>query len=434
MSQAIPTSQPKLTPTRKRWSGLAAREARLAAWMLAPAFIIVFTIVIFPVVANFWISFKEVQLSDLRPPQALARARVMNFPESAGEALSLRYQLRNSSRDVQLNDVVLTASLPAGLTADALAEGCTFTADTLTCTLGSWDGGYRENLELSWLASQTFIDDASEDALSDPFVTANAPNVLTSWEFTLANFRAVVSAREFWTTLRTTLAYTLFGACGSILLGLCAAQLLNAEFPLRGLLRGLLLFPYVAPVIAVAFTWTFLLDPFSGSLNALGLELGVLGEPISFLSQRSLSVSLLGLELTLPLALTSVILFDAWRYFPFAFLFILARFQAIPAALYESAKVDGAGPFAQFWFITLPQLSLVISTLFLLRFIWTFNKFDDIFLLTGGTAGTRTLPVLVYDNAFGREDIGMGAATAVILFVMLAAFLVVYFRYTPEGE
>ena len=416
---------------------LAAREARLALWMLAPAFIIVFTIVLFPVFANFWISFKNVKLSDLRPPTAFARVRVRAFPETAGDELELLYQVRNSSRNIALTEIQLEARLPAGLQASELPDACTFTSNTLRCQFDTWEGGFRDNLTVRFTALPAFVTPElaiTEDDFVDPEATANAPNVLTNWDFTLNNFRAVLSAREFVPTLLTTLAYTLFGACGSIFLGICAAQLLNAQFPLRGLLRGLFLFPYVAPVIAVAFTWTFLLDPFSGSLNALALELGAFNEAVPFLSQRSFTLSFFGLAVRLPLALTTVILFDAWRYFPFAFLFVLARLQAIPSALYESAQVDGAGPFAQFRFITLPQLTLVLSTLFLLRFIWTFNKFDDIFLLTGGAAGTQTLPVLVYDNAFGREDIGLGAATAVILFMILALFLSLYFRITPEGE
>ena len=129
-----------------------------------------------------------------------------------------------------------------------------------------------------------------------------------------------------------------------------------------------------------------------------------------------------------------MIAFYAWRYAPFAFLFILARLQAIPAPLYESADVDGASPYQKFFRITIPQLSGVIGTLFLLRFMWTFNKFDDVYLLTGGAVGTTTLPIEVYDNAFGRADIGAGAASAVVLFAFLALFLVAYFRSIPEEE
>ena len=218
------------------------------------------------------------------------------------------------------------------------------------------------------------------------------------------------------------------------MLGLFAAQLLDEKFFGQGFLRGLFLFPYVAPVIAVAFTWAFFLDPRSGSVNALGVEFGLLPRAISFLSDRSIELSLFGLPFTLPLALTVVILFEAWRYFPFAFLFILARFQAIPKDMYEAADVDGASPLQKFWWVTLPQLVGILSTLFLLRFIWTFNKFDDIFLLTGGAAGTKTLTIAVYDEAFAQADLGAGAAASVVLFAILAVFMIFYFRFAPEGE
>lgn len=169
-------------------------------------------------------------------------------------------------------------------------------------------------------------------------------------------------------------------------------------------------------------------------MNALGVQFGLLRDPISFLSERTIQLSLFGLPFTLPLALTVVILFEAWRYFPFAFLFILARFQAIPQDMYEAADVDGASPLQKFWWVTLPQLVGILSTLFLLRFIWTFNKFDDIFLLSGGAAGTETLTIAVYDEAFAGADLGAGAAASVVLFVILGVFMVLYFRFAPEGE
>jgi multiple sugar transport system permease protein len=133
------------------------------------------------------------------------------------------------------------------------------------------------------------------------------------------------------------------------------------------------------------------------------------------------------------MAMFSVIVFDAWRYFPFAYLFILARLQAVPKPLYESARVDGAGIVRCFFAITLPQLRVVIATIFTLRFIWTFNRFDDIFLLTGGAAGTKTLPIQVYDNAIGRGDIGAGAASAGVLFLLLAIFLAFWLQIAEKA-
>ena len=91
--------------------------------------------------------------------------------------------------------------------------------------------------------------------------------------------------------------------------------------------------------------------------------------------------------------------------------------------------MDGASPLQKFFYITLPQLKLVLATLFLLRFMWTFNKFDDVFLVTGGTAGSRVLTIKVYDFLIGEYDVGTGAAMAMVLFAVLAVLLVLYFKW-----
>ncbi len=414
---------------------LAAREARLAYLMLTPTFAIVFAIVLFPVLANFWIAFKPVELGDLRPPEPIVRERLRSDATAVGAEVVVRYQMRSSSQDVAIRDVVLFDTLPEGLTLTTDEPRCEVDGTDLACVFGTWDAGYRENLDLTFEAGPAYLAAGAPDPLaSRPQMRGRAPNVLTDFTFTLDNFRRVIGAPDFWPSLRITLWYTVFGTIGSILLGLFAAQLLHADFLGKGFLRGVFLFPYVAPVIAAAFAWAFLLDPLSGNVNAVLKEYGLVEQAVNFLSRRTATIDLFGLELAVPMALTVVILFEAWRYFPFAFLFILARFQAIPQDMYEAADVDGASPLQRFWYVTLPQLVGILSTLFLLRFIWTFNKFDDIFLLTGGAAGTKTLTVQVYDQAFALADLGAGAAVAVVLFVILATFMVLYFRFAPEGE
>ena len=257
---------------------------------------------------------------------------------------------------------------------------------------------------------------------------------LFKFNLTLENFQKVFGDPDFVPVLMTTLIYTIAGSVLSILLGLMAALLVHGEFPGRSLVRGLFISPYIAPVVAVTFTWSFILDPQLGVLNWLAVDKGLLAQPIPFLSQRWWDMDIFGLRLRMPLALTSVILFEGWRYFPFAFLFILARLQAIPDELYQAASVDGASPFQRFFHITLPQLASVLSTLFLFRFIWTFNKFDDIFLLTRGQAGTKVLTIKVYDYAFGEFDIGASSAVAMVLFGVLLVFLVIYFRWMVKEE
>jgi len=258
---------------------------------------------------------------------------------------------------------------------------------------------------------------------------------LFEFNLTFDNFRKVFQDPDFAEVLSSTLIYTFGGSLLSIILGLAAALLVHAEFPGKGLLRGLFISPYIAPVVAVTFTWSFILDPQLGVFNWLAVDKGIFSQPVPFFSQRWVELDFLGRTWRLPLALTCVVLFEGWRYFPFAFLFILARLQSIPEELYHAASVDGATPLQRFIHVTVPQIAPVLAILFLFRFIWTINKFDDIFLLTGGQAGTKVMTIKVYEYAFGQFDIGAGSATAMVLFAILLLFMTVYFRWImKEGR
>jgi multiple sugar transport system permease protein len=251
--------------------------------------------------------------------------------------------------------------------------------------------------------------------------------LLGSW--TLENFSEVFGSRGFWESLLVTLVYTVGGTAGSILLGLVAALALRRRFRGRGLLRAAMLLPYVAPVVAVAFVWEVALSPQYGIVNDWGRRLFGWDDPIAFLSSRRYEVGLFGLHFDVPLALLTVIAFECWRYFPFAFLFVLARLQAVPATLEEAATVDGATPTQRFRYVLLPQLAPVLALLCVLRFIMTFNKFDDVYLLTGGGAGTDVAAVRVYDFLTARYDVGAAAAQALVLAASLMVLLGLYFRF-----
>jgi multiple sugar transport system permease protein len=247
--------------------------------------------------------------------------------------------------------------------------------------------------------------------------------------FTLDNFTGVFSSRGFLEALMTTVIYSVVGTSLAIGLGLAAALIVRAPFRGRTLVRASMLLPYVSPVVAVAFVWQVMLDPNLGIVNAFGENVLGWERPIPFLSERSSDLTIFGWSLGVPTALISVIVFQAWRYFPFAFLFILARLQAVPADLDEAGRVDGATPLQRFRYILLPQLSGVIALLAVLRFIWTFNEFDDIYLLTGGGAGTEVVSIGVFNRLTARGDIGASAALALVLAGLLAIFLLLYFRF-----
>ncbi len=401
---------------------LARSEARLAWGLLTPTIIAVSLVVILPLLAIFWISVKPVSLSDLRAPEMVVREDLRGRPAEAGDEAILRYRLRNSSPSSEITGVRMEDTWPDGLTlAGDLDSRCEIAQGRLSCDLGDWEGGYRETLNITVVTEQAYFD-AGRDVDDDPVqIDGKVSFVLTNGEFTFKNFVSVFDGGEFWSVLGVTLFYTIFGTLGAMIMGLFASMLLNHSFKGQGILRGLYLFPYVAPVIAVAFAWILLFDPFSGSANALLIQMGVTDGAINFFGER-------------PLALIMVTLFEIWRYFPLSFLFILARMQSIPTDMYEAADMDGASPFQQFWYLSLPQLLGILSVLFLLRFIWTFNKFDDIFLLTGGNAGTRVLTVNVYEQAFAVSNIGAGAAVAVVIFACLLLFSVFFFKFMSKEE
>jgi multiple sugar transport system permease protein len=249
-------------------------------------------------------------------------------------------------------------------------------------------------------------------------------------DYSLDNFTEVVASDGFWQSLRTTLIYSVLGTLLAVGLGLIASLALRKSFRGRGVVRALTLLPYVAPVVAATFVWSVMLNPQFGIINHWGTQWLGWDDPIAFLSQTKGSI--LGVEV--PVALLSVIFFEMWRSFPFAFLFLTARLQAVPGSLEEAARIDGATPTQRFRHVVLPQLMPTIAVLALLRFIWTFNNFDDIYLLTSGGAGTEVVSVRVFDYLVARGDIGAASAQALVLAGVLVVLVTLYFRFAAREE
>ena len=359
---------------------LSKIEKRTAYILLLPAVFLVFSIILFPIFANVWISFKEVGLKDIRIPEPRAKKIVKSIKDSSDE-IKIIYKLRNSSLILDIRDVKFQDKTPKNVEPLNLDERCQFKSNIINCNFGNWKAKYKENFQIILKNKKGEKINKKEIKSIKPKLSGKSDNILLNTNFTLKNFKKVFFQNEFFDLLMTTFYYTFFGTIGSIVFGILAAQLVNQKFFGRTFMRSILLFPYVGPVVALAYTWELLLDPYSGTLNNLLLNFQVIQEPLNLLGQKYLTINFFGFDLKLRLALTTVIIFEIWRYFPLAFLFILARLQAIPKELYEAADVDGAGPVQKFVSITLPQITAVISILFMIRFIWNFNKFEDIFYL-----------------------------------------------------
>jgi multiple sugar transport system permease protein len=228
----------------------------------------------------------------------------------------------------------------------------------------------------------------------------------------LANYEALLTDPEFWQAAQNTLVFTFFSDVGATALGLGVALLFRNRFKGDGLMRGMVLLPYIAPLIATAFTWRWLLQPTYGIFPHFLRTLGVYPQGANIRQTMEM-----------------VIIFDTWRYFPFAFLLILARVRSIPDELYEAAKIDGAGRLARFKDITLPELKFVLAAVFLLRWIWNFNVFSDVWLFVGNNV--PILGTFVYVKGFNTipPNQGFAAAVANLMVIGLFALVVVYVRY-----
>lgn len=238
----------------------------------------------------------------------------------------------------------------------------------------------------------------------------------------LANYLALLTSEEYWQALKRSVLFAGSTVSLQVLFGTAVALLLHREFRGRSIARGLILFPYMVPIISVALTWLLMFSTLRyGIVNHLLMQLHLVGGPIAWLIKNPM---------------LTVILVGVWKYFPFVVIIVLARLQMIPHELYEAAKIDGAGRFSLFLDITLPQLRNVLFIVVLLRTIWMFNNFEVIYLLTQGgpLRATMTLPILVFEETFGALDLGRGAAVASTMFLFLAAFMILYFRFFPRIE
>ena len=225
-----------------------------------------------------------------------------------------------------------------------------------------------------------------------------------------SNYANVLTDTTFWRSVGTTFIYVF----ATTLLGVGVALVMNKQFPLRGLVRALILLPYVAPVISVVFSWQFFFDPVQGIFMHLTVEmLHIFKERFNLIgSPRS--------------AIWIAIIFNIWKNFPFTYLMILSKLQSINTTYYEAADIDGASSWQKFWHITMPEIFFVLGAIVILRVIWNFNKFEEVYLLTDNV---KVLSVYTYFKAFtGAMEQGQGASLALIQFLLLVGFILFYVK------
>jgi multiple sugar transport system permease protein len=217
------------------------------------------------------------------------------------------------------------------------------------------------------------------------------------------NYVTALTNDRFWTSLQFTFVFTITSVAAEFLIGLGFALLMNQAFRGRGVTRAAILVPWVIPTVIAAQMWFFMFNVTPGFINTV-FGLG----DFSWLGQNGW-------------ATFAIVFADVWKTAPFVALLLLAGLQTIPGDVYEGARVDGAGMFQRFWFITLPLLKPAILVALLFRTVEALRVYDLPQVMTGGAFNTESLSILVQQYVVRTPNPGLGSALSTITFVIVLA-------------
>ena len=233
----------------------------------------------------------------------------------------------------------------------------------------------------------------------------------------LDNYAAILGSGSFADVTVNTAVWTAASTAASFVLGLGAALSLNRAFLGRGVLRGILLIPYVISAVAASYIWRWIYHSDFGVISALAQASGLTDQPVNLIDNTHT-------------VLPALILVNVWKEFPFAMIMLLAGLQTVPDGLHRAAMIDGAGPWSRFWHVTMPHLRGVTVVTVLLLLVANLNSFIIPWIMTGGgPAGASEIWITaVYQLAFERIRFGLASAYSVILFAVMMVLGYFYVR------
>jgi multiple sugar transport system permease protein len=244
----------------------------------------------------------------------------------------------------------------------------------------------------------------------------------TVWEF--VGLKHLETARQdpvVPTALKNTLVFVIAVVIIETILALVISLLVSRSNHFVGLYRTVLLIPLLVPPIAIGTMWRLMYDYNYGFINQALAVFGIPGPTWTADPQ---------------LAMPSVILVDLWHWTSFMFLIILAGLESLPQEVNEAARVDGASESQILRYITLPLLRPTLLTAVMLRTIFAFKVFDEIFLLTGGGPGTATevISLYIYDVFSGQFRLGYASFLALGLALIISIFVIFYRRVGQRAQ
>jgi multiple sugar transport system permease protein len=239
----------------------------------------------------------------------------------------------------------------------------------------------------------------------------------------LNNYIRLFADRNFWGAAAFTIVYTLGVVVMSYLLGLVIALLMNMEIRGRGVFRTFLMIPWVIPSVVAAYIWRYALNDQIGIVNIMLQTFGITSRPVGFLASERL-------------AQITTIMVGAWKNYPFMGLVLLAGLQNVSQDIKEAARIDGANVFQVFWHVVWPELRGVTAMCTSLMFIWTFNNFDAVFLLTSGgpNHATDVLSIIAYFEAFSRQNVGYATSMATLMLMFMLVVITMYMKIIRSDE
>ncbi len=241
-------------------------------------------------------------------------------------------------------------------------------------------------------------------------------------QYGIQNFKDVFTGTvahkaTFWQVLIRTILWTVINVFFHVTGGMALALLLNRPMKLRGLYRTLLVFPWAIPQTIAAMSLRNEFNYMYGFVNVMLKRVGM--HPIPWLQNPKW-------------AFVAVVISNIWLGIPFMMVIILGGLQSISREYYEAAEIDGANAWHQFWNVTMPLLRPVLTPAVILGTVWTFNNINVIYLITQGGPQERTdiLVTSLYKAAFSFYRYGFSAAFALVIFVFLLSFAIIYLKLT----
>ena len=224
------------------------------------------------------------------------------------------------------------------------------------------------------------------------------------------NYQDILSGPRFWRVTMNTIYWTVGSTLFAFILGFGAALALHNPFPGRGVVRALLLIPWVISAVAAAYVWRWILHSDYGLVSGMLKSWGVIDRPLVLLDSKSY-------------VMPTLIAVNVWKEFPFVMVMLTAGLQTVPEGLLRAARIDGASTWNQFRHVTIPHLKGVILITTLLLFVGNLNSFTLVWLMTGGgPANASQLWITeIYNIAFRSLQYGMASAFSVILFIIMLA-------------